>query len=60
MSFDGEYLHKVIVSIKRKSFKLYGSDGSFRTIECEEMKSFMNVLNVCKAFLDEELEYENA
>ena len=58
MNFDDEYLDKVVVNIKKKSFELYGSDGSYKTIECDETESFMDVLDVCRAFLDEELEYE--
>jgi len=58
MTFSDEYLDKVVVNIKKKSFELYGSDGSFKTIECDETESFMDVLTVCRSFLEEELEYE--
>lgn len=58
MNFDEEYIDKVVVNLKKKSFELYGSDGSYKTIDCEESQSFMDVLDVCRTFLDEELEYE--
>lgn len=52
MNQENEYLTKVVVNPFKKTFDLYGSEGSHRQVECD-MEEFFSVLELSRDMLDE-------
>ena len=52
MDQENEYLTKVVVNPFKKTFDLYGSEGSHRQVECD-MDEFFSVLELSREMLDE-------
>lgn len=49
-----EYLTRCVVDTLSRTFYLYSSEGDERTVNCETVDQFMNVLEVVRAQLDED------
>lgn len=55
-----EYLTKCVVDTIKRTVYLYSSEGETKTVECETVSEFMNVLSFIRATVDEDtLSYVN-
>ena len=55
-----EFLSRCVVDTLARKFYLYSSDGNERIVECETVDQFMNVLEVVRTQVDEDmLAYSN-
>jgi hypothetical protein len=55
-----EFLTRCVVDTLARKFYLYSNQGDERTVECETVEQFMNVLDVVRTQLDEDtLVYSN-
>ncbi len=55
-----EFLTRCVVDTLARKFYLYSNQGDERTVECETVEQFMNVLEVVRTQLDEDtLVYSN-
>lgn len=50
-----EYLSRCVVDPTRKVVYIYSSEGSEKQISCDTTDQFMNVLNVIRSSVDEEI-----
>lgn len=50
---DEEYLTKVVINPMSRTFNLYGSFGSHKTIECD-IDEFASILEMTRIAIDEE------
>lgn len=48
-----EFLTRCVVNTLSRKFYLYSNQGNERTVECESVEEFMNVLEVVRTQLDE-------
>jgi len=46
---------KTIVDICSRSFKIVSDEGYIQVVQCESVQEFMDVLEVCQEFLDEDM-----
>jgi|TARA_B100002051_G_scaffold41594_1_gene35901 hypothetical protein len=46
---------KTIVDICSRSFKIVSDEGYIQLVQCESVQEFMDVLEVCQEFLDEDM-----
>jgi|TARA_B100000131_G_scaffold49120_2_gene43747 hypothetical protein len=46
--FDDEYVDKVEISLTKRLFKIFGSDGNVQELSCDSVDQFMRVLEVSK------------
>ena len=46
---------KTIVDICSRSFKIVSDEGYIQLVQCESVQEFMDVLEVCQEFMDEDL-----
>ena len=46
---------KTIVDICSRSFKIVGDEGYIQLVQCETIQEFMDVLEVCQEFMDEDM-----
>lgn len=53
ISNKNEYLTRCVVDTEKRKFYLYSSDGNERTVECETVDEFMNVLGYARSQLNE-------
>ena len=44
-----------IVDICSRSFKIVSDEGYIQLVQCESVQEFMDVLEVCQEFLDEDM-----
>ena len=51
---DQDYLTRCVVDPMAKKFYLYSSEGNEKTIECDDVEQFMDVLEVVRYFLDDD------
>ena len=51
---DEEYLTKCVVDTLKRTFYLYSSEGDKKTVECDTVDEFMNVLSVIRATCPED------
>ena len=51
---DEEYLMKCVVDPVKKSFYLHSSEGDMKTVDCDNINEFMNVLELVRATCPEE------
>lgn len=50
---DGQdYLTRVVIDVGSRVFRMYSSDGDTRTVGCDTMQEFMNVLEFIRDFQD--------
>ena len=57
---DEEYLMKCVVDPIKRTFYLYSSGGDKKTVDCDNIDEFMNVLELVRATCPEErLSYTN-
>jgi len=50
-----EFLTRYVVDTLARKFYLYSSDGDERVVECETVDQFMNVLEVVRTQVDEDM-----
>jgi hypothetical protein len=46
---------KTIVDICSRSFKIVSDEGYIQLVQCESVEEFMDVLEVCQEFMDEDM-----
>ena len=46
---------KTIVDICSRSFKIVSDEGYIQLVQCETVQEFMDVLEVCQEFLDDDM-----
>ena len=46
---------KTIVDICSRSFKIVSDEGYVQLVQCETVQEFMDVLEVCQEFMDEDM-----
>ena len=46
---------KTIVDICSRSFKIVSDEGYIQLVQCESVQEFMDVLEVCQDFMDEDM-----
>ena len=46
---------KTIVDICSRSFKIVSDEGHIQLVQCESVQEFMDVLEVCHEFMDEDM-----
>ena len=46
---------KTIVDICSRSFKIVSDEGYIQLVQCESVQEFMDVLEVCQEFMDEDM-----
>ena len=51
---DEEYLTKCVVDPVRRTFYLYSSEGDKKTVDCDNVEEFMNVLELVRATCPED------
>jgi len=51
---DQDYLTRCVVDPMARKFYLYSSEGNEKTIECDDVEQFMDVLEVVRHFLDDD------
>ena len=49
-----EYLSRCVVDPVKRAVYLYSNEGSEKTVECETVDEFMNVLSYVRNVVDEE------
>mgnify|MGYP001185192051 CR=1 FL=1 len=56
--FVNEYVSRVEVNILRRTFTIFGCDGTKQELTCDDADQFTNVLNVTRTAteVDEEIE----
>ena len=56
--FQDEYVDRVEISLTKKLFKIFGSDGNIQELSCDTTDEFMNILKVSKKAeeIDSEIE----
>ncbi len=54
MKNPDEYLTKCVVDTLKRTVYLYSSDGDTKTVECDTVEEFMNVLNFVRETCPEE------
>ena len=51
---DQDFLTRVVVDTSLSKFYLYSSEGNSKTIDCENVDQFMNVLELVRALIKED------
>jgi hypothetical protein len=51
---DEEYLMKCVVDPIKRSFHLYSSEGDVKSVDCDNVEEFMNVLELVRATCPED------
>ena len=46
---------KTIVDICSRSFKIVSDEGYIQLVQCESVNEFMDVLEVCQEFMDDDM-----
>ena len=46
---------KTIVDICSRSFKIVSDEGYIQLVQCQTIQEFMDVLEVCQEFMDEDM-----
>ena len=56
--FQDEYVDRVEISLTKKLFKIFGSDGHIQELSCDTTDEFMKILKVSKKAeeIDSEIE----
>ena len=54
-SEDDEYLTRIVVDTCARKFYLYSNVGESKVINCESVDQFMEVLNLTRSVVDEDI-----
>lgn len=54
-SEDDEYITRCVVDVMRRSVTLYSNEGNSNVADCATGEEFMNVLEVMRDFLSEDI-----
>ena len=52
---DEEYLTRVVIDTCARTFRLYSNEGDERKVDCDSMEEFMNVLELVRKVVDEDI-----
>tara|TARA_R100000027_G_scaffold67278_1_gene65368 strand:+ start:3083 stop:3319 length:237 start_codon:yes stop_codon:yes gene_type:complete len=52
---DEEYLTRVVVDTCARKFFMYSNQGDTREIQCDSVDEFMNVIELVRAVVDEDI-----
>ena len=52
---DDEYLTLVVIDTCARTFRLYSNEGDERKVDCDSMEEFMNVLELVRKVVDEDI-----
>ena len=52
---DDEHLIRVVVDKCSRTFRLFSNEGGEKIVECDNMDEFMNVLELVRAVVDEDV-----
>ena len=52
---DDEYLTSILVDINSRYFVMFSSEGSERKVECDTVDEFMDVLELVRAVVDDDM-----
>ena len=52
---DDEFLTRVVIDTCSRTFRLYSNEGGEKIVECDNMEEFMNVLELVRAVVDEDV-----
>ena len=52
---NDEYLTRVVVDTCARTFRLYSNEGDDRVVNCDSMEEFMNVLELVRKVVDEDI-----
>tara|TARA_R100000008_G_scaffold7974_2_gene4238 strand:+ start:285 stop:506 length:222 start_codon:yes stop_codon:yes gene_type:complete len=52
---NDEYLTRVVVDTCARTFRLYSNEGDDRVVNCDSMEEFMNVLDLVRKVVDEDI-----
>jgi hypothetical protein len=52
---DDEYLTRVVIDTCARTFRLYSNEGDERVVDCDSMEEFMNVLDLVRKVVDEDI-----
>ena len=52
---NDEYLTRVVVDTCSRTFRLYSNEGDDRVVNCDSMEEFMNVLELVRKIVDEDI-----
>ena len=52
---DDEYLTRVVIDTCARTFRLYSNEGDERKVDCDSMEEFMNVLELVRKVVDEDI-----
>ena len=52
---NDEHLTRVVIDTCSRTFRLYSNEGGEKIVECENMEEFMNVLELVRAVVDEDV-----
>ena len=50
-----EFLTRVVIDTCSRTFRLYSNEGETKIVECDNMEEFMNVLELVRAVVDEDV-----
>lgn len=57
---DEEYLTRVVVDVCKRMFYLYSNEGTYREVECETTDQFMDVLELVRGVVDDDIVHYSA
>tara|TARA_B100000686_G_scaffold142769_1_gene150237 strand:+ start:565 stop:801 length:237 start_codon:yes stop_codon:yes gene_type:complete len=52
---DDEHLIRVVVDTCSRTFRLFSNEGGEKVVECDNYEEFMNVLELVRAVVDEDI-----
>jgi len=52
---DDEHLTRVVIDTCSRTFRLYSNEGETKIVECDNMDEFMNVLELVRAVVDDDV-----
>jgi len=52
---DDEHLTRVVIDTCSRTFRLYSNEGETKIVECDNMEEFMNVLELVRAVVDDDV-----
>ena len=54
-SEDDEHLTRVVIDTCARTYRLLSNEGDEKVIECDSVEEFMNVLELVRAVVDEDI-----
>tara|TARA_Y100001963_G_C6500532_1_gene317654 strand:- start:111 stop:344 length:234 start_codon:yes stop_codon:yes gene_type:complete len=52
---EDEHLTRVVIDTCSRTFRLYSNEGGEKIVECDNMQEFMNVLELVRAVVDDDV-----